>query len=61
MNRELLEALVKCSDNLQGAHKIAMDAGRTDIAGELRSAAIDVADAIALLAPSRMVVEVPHS
>lgn len=53
MNRELLEALVRCSAELQAAHKAAMEANRTDIAAMLRSAAIDVADAIALTVPDR--------
>ncbi len=53
MNRDLLEVLVHCSAELQKAHRIAIDAGRTDIAGEIWPASIDIADAIAMTVPDR--------
>lgn len=51
MNQTLLEALVRCSDDLQAAHTKARAAGREDLCQKLREAAWKVAAAISHLAP----------
>jgi hypothetical protein len=53
VNRDLLEVLVRCSFELQQAHKVARAAGREDICQQLREAAWKVAAAIGDLAPDR--------
>lgn len=51
MNRELLEALVRASAELQTAHAKAREAGREDLCQLLRKAAWQVAAAIAECVP----------
>lgn len=51
MNRALLESLVTASARPQGAHCIARDAGREDIAQLLRKASWQIATAIAECVP----------
>ncbi len=57
MNRDLLEALVRASAELQRAHAAAFDAGRQDIVDEINCAKVDVCDAIALVSSDKRVVE----
>jgi len=45
----ILPELLRCSSDLQLCHRIATDAGRFDVAAEIRVAAIHVADAIAMM------------
>lgn len=58
MNRELLEALVRCSAELQTAHTKARDAGREDLCQKLRKAQWQVAAAISECVPDSAEVEV---
>lgn len=53
MNRPLLEALVQASARLQDAHRIARDAGREDIAQQLRKASWQIAAALSDLVPDK--------
>lgn len=55
MNRDLFEALVDCSAKLQQACKTAVEHERHDLAARLRRAGIEVASAIAAMAPDRSV------
>ncbi len=61
MNRELLEALVRASAELQRAFKIAVDNKRDFLAYEIRRASSHVTQAIAECVPDKSVVDLEEA